>query len=97
MPLRMGLSARTQPGTGPLSTGSAITSAIQRVLEPRVLAARENPPGRLQLVDSPQSLQPGVIEQVLLGRLGVAPQPFGDLDIAVQGVGDQIDRVIAAS
>jgi len=69
----------------------------ERVLEPRVLAARENPPGRLQLVDSPQSLQPGVIEQVLLGRIGVAPQPFGDLDIAVQGVGDQIDRVIAAS
>ena len=41
----------------------------EHVLEPRVLGRRIDPPGRLQLVDLPEPLQPRVIDNPLLGDL----------------------------
>ena len=41
----------------------------QHVLEPRVLGRGKDPPGRLQLVNLPQPLQPGVVDNLLLGDL----------------------------
>src|SRR5256886_13990060 len=66
----------------------------KRVLKARMLAAGEDPPGRLELVNPAQSLQPGMIEQVLLGRDAVPVDALGDLDIAVQRIGYQVDRVV---
>ena len=68
----------------------------QCMLEARVLPAGEHPPCRLQLVDATQSLQPGVIEQVLLRRDTVAVDTFGDLDIAEQWIGHQVHRLVLA-
>ena len=66
----------------------------QRVLKPRMLATGEHPPGRLQLMNSPQTLQPGVVEQVLLRGLAIAANPLGDFDVAEQWIGDQVHRVV---
>ena len=55
----------------------------QRVLESGVFAAREDPPGGLQLMDSAQPLQPRMVEQILFGGHTLTAHPLGDLDIAV--------------
>ena len=44
-----------------------------------------------------QPLQPGMIEQVLLGGHAVSVDPLGDPDVAVQRIGHQVHRVISAS
>ena len=41
----------------------------QHVLEARVLGRGEDPPGRLQLVDLPQPLDPGVVDDLLFRHL----------------------------
>src|ERR1700682_403315 len=69
----------------------------QGMLKSRMLAAGEDPPGRLELVNAPQSLQPGVIEQVLLGSDTAAVDPLGDLDVAVQRIGHQVHRIVLTS
>src|SRR5256714_13242089 len=66
------------------------------MLEARMLSAGEDPPGRLQLVDATQPLQPWVIEQVLLRRDTVAVDAFRDLDIAEQWIGHQVHRLVLA-
>jgi hypothetical protein len=68
----------------------------QGVLEARVLSTREDPPCRLELVDATQSLQPRVIEQVLLGGDAVAADAFRDLDVAQQRVGHQVHGFVLA-
>ena len=69
----------------------------QGMLEARVLPAGEDPPRRLQLVDATQSLQPWMIEQVLLRRDTVPVDAFCDLDIAEQWIGHQVHRLVLAS
>ena len=76
---------------GPFSTEVHRT---QRVLKARMLAAREDPPGGLQLMDAAKSLQPGMVEQVLFCGYALTVNPFGDLDVAMQRIGHQIDRVV---
>ena len=39
----------------------------QDVLKPHVLGRRKHPPGRLQLVDLPQPLDPRMVDDLLLG------------------------------
>src|SRR5207244_10037772 len=87
-----GIEVRMEPA-GPLA---AQVHGAERVLEARMLAAGEDPPGGLELVDPPQPLQPWVIEQVLLSGNAVAADPFGDLDVAVQRIGDQGHRVVVS-
>ena len=59
----------------------------QHVLEAGVLGRGKDPPGGLQLVDLPQPLQPGVIDDLLLGDLALGqPAPRGEGDVAVDGV-----------
>ena len=74
----------------------------RRVDEPGMLGAREHPAGALQLADPPHPLQPLGVEQVLLGdglegqrgagRL-VGRQPLRQLDVPVDGVADEVDRL----
>ena len=66
----------------------------QGVLKARMLPAGEDPPGRLKLVNPAQSLQPRMIEQVLLRRDTFPRDALGDLDVAVQRIGYQVDRVV---
>ena len=66
----------------------------QRVLEAGMLAAREDPPGGLQLMDAAKSLQPWMVEQILLCGHALTVYPFGDLDVAMQRIRHQIDRVV---
>ena len=69
--------------------------------EPRVLGRREHPAGALELADPPEPLEPGGVEEVLLGdllvrqpggRRLVRPQSLGQLHVAVDRVADQVDR-----
>ena len=48
----------------------------QHVLEPGVFGRGKDPPGGLQLVNLPQPLEPGVVDDLLLGDL-VLRQPHG--------------------
>ena len=73
----------------------------EAVGEARVLGRREDPARALELADPAQPLEPGGVEQVLLGdvlvgqpgRRGlVAGQALGQLDVAVDRVADQVDR-----
>ena len=73
----------------------------EAVGEPRVLGGREDPARALELADPAQPLEPGGVEQVLLGdvlvgqpggrRLGRG-QALGQLDVPVDRVADQVDR-----
>src|SRR4030088_2704244 len=65
----------------------------KRVLEPRMLCRGENPPRALQLMNTPQALEPGVVDEVLLRRLSghAARPPFGDAKVSVDGVAGQVD------
>ena len=61
----------------------------QNVLEARVFGRGEDPPGGLQLVNLPQPLKPGVVDDLLLGRLAfVQPYPRRERNIPV-------DRIMA--
>ena len=69
--------------------------------EARVLGGREDPARALELADPAQPLEPGGIEQVLLGDVLVGEagdpglgrgQAFGQLDIPVDRVADEVDR-----
>ena len=62
----------------------------QRVLEARVLGGREHPPRRLQLVDASQALEPGVVDQLLLGDARHAAG-LGDPQVAIDGVAGEVD------
>ena len=73
----------------------------EAVGEPRVLGGREDPARALELADPPQPLEPGGVEEVLLGdvlvrqpgrRRLVRPQSLGQLHVAVDGIADQVDR-----
>ena len=70
--------------------------------EAAVFGGGEDPSSALQLADAAQALQPGAVEQILLGRLlvGVAGggctlrgEALGELDVAVDRVADQVDRL----
>ena len=70
------------------------------VREARVLRGREDPPGALELADPAQALEPGRVEQVLLGHLLVRQsgrtglvrrEALGQLDVAVDRVADEVD------
>ena len=57
------------------------------VLEAGVLGRGIDPPGGLQLVDLPQPLHPGVVDDPLLGDFALGqPRRRGEGDIAVDGV-----------
>ena len=61
----------------------------EHVLEPRVLGRGKDPPGGLQLVNLPQPLQPGMVDDLLLGHLARRqPRRRGERDVAV-------DRIVA--
>ena len=85
---------RTGPQAGLVHDAKAVG-------EPRVLGRREDPAGALELADPPEPLQPGRVEDVLLGdvlvgqpdrgRL-VAGQALGELDVPVDRVADEVDR-----
>ena len=73
----------------------------EAVGEPRVLGGREDPAGALELADPAQPLEPGRVEQVLLGDLLVGQpgrrrlvrrQPLGQLHVPVDRVADEVDR-----
>jgi hypothetical protein len=49
----------------------------------------------LQLVDTPQALQPRMVEQVLL-RCAIPVEAFRDLDVAVDWIGHQVHGVVLA-
>ena len=54
-----------------------------------MLGRGKDPPGGLQLVDLPQPLEPGVVDDLLLGDLALGqPHRRGERDIAV-------DRIVA--
>ena len=83
--------ARPQPG---------LVHDPEAVGEARVLGRREDPAGALQLADATQPLQPGRVEEVLLGDvLGGQPgrgrfsrrQPLGEFDVPVDRVADEVD------
>ena len=56
----------------------------QGMLEPGVLRSGKTPPGALQLVDPPQPLQPGIVEDVLFGNIAryAAGASLGDPEVA---------------
>ena len=65
-----------------------------------MLGGREDPAGALELADPTEPLQPGRVEEVLLGdvllgqveRSGViGRQPLRQLDVAVDRVADEVD------
>ena len=61
----------------------------QHVLEPRVLGRGKHPPGGLQLVNLPQPLEPGVVDDLPLGDLAFRQaRRRGERNVAV-------DRVVA--
>ena len=72
----------------------------EAVREPRVLRRREDPARALELADAPQPLEPGGVEEVVLGgvlvgqaglgRLGTG-QPLRQLEVAVDRVADEVD------
>ena len=64
----------------------------QAVREPAVLRGGEHPPRALQLVDALEALHPGVVDDVRLRDLAGARQ--GDAQVAVEGVGDEVDVVV---
>ena len=70
--------------------------------EAAVLSGREDPTGALQLADAAKALQPWAVEEILFGGLllGVAGgrgtlggEPLCELDITVDRVADQVDRL----
>ena len=72
----------------------------QAVGEAAVFGGREDPAGALELADPAQPLDPGGVEQVLLGeflerqvhaRGGSRLQPLGQFDVPVDRVADQVD------
>jgi hypothetical protein len=56
-----------------------------------MLGRREDPPRALQLVDAAGALEPGMIEDVLLGG-ALRRGGLGDLDVAIDRVGGEVDR-----
>ena len=73
----------------------------QAVGEARVLGGREDPARALELADPAQPLEPGRVEQVLLGDILVGEagdrgfgrrQALGQLDVPVDRVADEVDR-----
>src|SRR5579859_3847796 len=64
-----------------------------------MLGCGEDPPGALELMDATESLQPGCVDQVLLGGLpGHAPRPaLGDAKVSVDGIAGQVDARILRS
>jgi uncharacterized protein len=70
------------------------------VLKAGVLSGGEHPPSTLQLVNAAQSLEPGVVDQVLLGRATSHPtrSALRDAKVSVYGITRQIDaRVLRKS
>ena len=74
------------------------------VRETTVLGGREDPTCALQLADAPESLQPRRVKEIFFGRLlrEVAErcgtlwrESLGQLDVAVDRIADQIDRLKA--
>ena len=56
----------------------------QDVLEAGVLGRGKDPPGRLQLVDLPEPLEPGIIDDRLLGDLSLGQSlRRGERNVAV--------------
>ena len=60
----------------------------QDMLKARVLGTGVHPPGALQLMNSPQALNPGMIDERLLGRL-LAVAGGGEGNVTVQRIADQ--------
>ena len=60
----------------------------QDMLKARVLGTGVHPPGALQLMNSPQALNPGMIDERLLGRL-LAVAGGGEGNVTVQRIANQ--------
>ena len=74
------------------------------VRETTVFGSREDPTCALQLTDAPESLQPRRVKEILFGRLlhEVAErcgtlwrESLRQLDVAVDRIADQVDRLKA--
>ena len=61
-----------------------------------MLGGREDPPRALELVDPAKALQPGRVDQVLLGRIAGHPTgpAFRDAKVSVDGIAGQVDAGI---
>ena len=65
----------------------------EHVLEAGMLGRGKDPPGGLQLVNLPQPLQPGMVEELLLGNL-VGPPPFADRQNGRRKRDIPVDRIV---
>ena len=79
-----------------------LTGQVHRaksVLEARVLGRGEDPPSALQLVDATETLQPGIVDEVLLRCLpGHTARPsLRDAKVSVDGIARQVDPGILGS
>ena len=95
-----GTQRRSQRGIQRPRPQPCLVHHAQTVREPGVLGGREDPACRLQLADPAEPLQPRGVQQVLLGDILVEQprgarldrrQPLGELEVAVDGIGDEID------
>ena len=87
--------------------GPGLVHHTQAVGEPAVFGRGEDPAGTLELADPTEALQPGRVQQILLGAgLGGQPEggrvgrlePLRQLDVAVDRVADEVggrERVAA--
>lgn len=68
----------------------------ERVLKPRMLGGGEDPPGALQLVDAAEPLEPGRIDQVLLGGTPsrTSRTTLRDAKVSIDGIAGQVDARI---
>ena len=71
---------------------TAQVHCAQDVLKARVLGARVDPPGALQLMNAPQTLHPRMIDKRLLGRFFAIPA-CGEGNVTVQRIADQAFRI----
>ena len=94
--------AGSRAGSGRATAPRArLVHDAQAVGEARVLGGREDPARALELADPAQPLEPGGVEQVLLGDVLVRQaggrglgrrQALGQLDVPVDRVADEVDR-----
>ena len=61
----------------------------QGMLKPGMLRRRIDPAGALELVDPPEALHPGGVDQILLGFLVAVRRGNGEGGVPVDRIGDQ--------
>ena len=84
--------ALTETGVKVVGEAPTEVHCPDRVLKARVLGGVEDPPGGLELVDPALALEPGVVQERLLGA-GPVVQLLGDAAVVVEGIGQQVYRL----